>query len=54
MSRNVKSPSSRIFILLYYYWLSSLEFLVPLLRQESTYKNYDNGYFPTIAHGILV
>ncbi|HFK1429606.1 TPA: hypothetical protein ACXORD_005778, partial [Bacillus luti] len=52
------------FFLLHYCWLSSLEFLVlstksldfhvPLLRQESTYKVYDKDYFPTIVHEILV
>ncbi|MFE5381366.1 hypothetical protein, partial [Bacillus cereus] len=48
----------------HYYWLNSLEFLVPilksldshvlLLRQESTYKIYDNGYLSTIIYVILV
>lgn len=59
-----KLHSKVYFQILYYYWLSSLEFLVlcskslyfhvPLLRHESTYKIYDNGYLLTIVHEILV
>ncbi len=47
-----------------HYWLSSLEFFVLyskslglhvlLLRHESTYKIYGNGYLSAIVHVILV
>jgi len=32
----------------------SLDFHVPLLRHESTYKIYHNGHLSTIVHEILV
>ncbi len=37
-----------------HYWLSSLDFHVPLLGHESTYKIYGNGYVSTIVYVILV
>ncbi len=47
-----------------HYWLSSLDFLVlcsksldfhvPLLRHESTYKIYGNGYLSAIVYVISV